>query len=600
MSAADELDELAKAPAPSEIAPDRSTPYLSSIGTALSAEASGLRDPIEGLAQLASHALPAGAVTAVNKANNWLREKGVPLAHLPESGDVTLDSYEKQRDARLKSEGLDTGFRTMGRVMAPTNYVVPAGAAASTAGKIGAAALAGKIGAAALAGKIGAAALAGGASGAAEPVTGDSFWDEKLSQVEKGAATALGALGLGHIVSSAIAPKLRDAVTTLANNDVVMTAGQMIGGLAKRGEEAAKSVPVLGSLIRSAEGRGIASFNRATVNKALEPIGDRLPDDVDVGHDAIKYAQDAASKAYKDVLPHLTWRPDAGFANDLADIQRSLGDLPGEYAKQFENIIKNRVGPLVTPTEYAGAAINEGQRAFPSAGGASVPTEGTSFLTGEQFKRAESALSNLSSELRGSSVAGERLLGQHLSDVNTAMRDALERQNPNHAGVLQAANNTYAMLARVENAAARRSTSTGIFTPGDLLQASKSADRSARKRAFAAGDALLQDWAESAHSVLGNKLPDSGTTERMLWDVGGGGGLAAIAHSNPAGAGAGLAAMAAYTSLGQRVVQQALLAAPAARAAIAAPAQAVVQGLGAPLAAGLSGGGAPPQPSENP
>ena len=80
------------------------------------------------------------------------------------------------------------------------------------------------------------------------------------------------------------------------------------------------------------------------------------------------------------------------------------------------------------------------------------------------------------------------------------------------------------MFVRVERAANQSAVSDGRFTPGALLQAAKAEEPTIRKRGFARGDALLQDWAQKAYDVMGNKLPDSGTTGRAAWDLLGAGG----------------------------------------------------------------------------
>src|ERR1700752_4927028 len=66
------------------------TPPVHQMGT-LESIGTGMRDPIEGLAQGLTHVLPTGVVRAGNKFNNWLRDQGVPLAEMPTGDDVTLD-----------------------------------------------------------------------------------------------------------------------------------------------------------------------------------------------------------------------------------------------------------------------------------------------------------------------------------------------------------------------------------------------------------------------------------------------------------------------------------------------------------------------------
>jgi hypothetical protein len=56
----------------------------------------------------------------------------------------------------------------------------------------------------------------------------------------------------------------------------------------------------------------------------------------------------------------------------------------------------------------------------------------------------------------------------------------------------------------------------GIFTPAQLEAAVRQTDRSARKGAFARGAAPMQELSGTATSVLGSKVPDSGTAARGM------------------------------------------------------------------------------------
>ncbi len=534
----DEVVQSGGTPEAMQAAPtktDKTIPYLSSIGDALSSEASGIRDAaIEGPAQLLTHVLPDPVLSAGNHLNNWLRDKGVPLPELPERNlasqvtgktNLTLDDYEKQREENIQRERAmrgDSGpdvFRAAGSAMSPTNYVLP-GAAETTLGRIG----------------LGA---AGGAlSGALNPVPHGDFWKEKAEQTAVGAGAGGGVGAAGEAVTSLIAPRVQAAAHTLLENGLSLTPGQTFGGVAKRAEEGLKSVPILGSAIRSGERNALESFNRATVNRSLEPIGAQLPAGITAGHEAIAEGQHILGRAYDDLLPNLHFGMDQQFGSDIQGIRQVVSEMPAPQAEQFENILRNRLGTRAGP---------DGQ------------------MDGETLKQVQSELTHLANTYRTSGDAAQRYLGYAIGDVNTAMRDALERQNPEYAPQLRNVNRAYAAFARVEGAANRRATAGGLFTPGDLLQSIKNGDKTARKRAFAAGDAMMQDWAESAHRVLGNTMPDSGTTERLLW-AGGAGGL--LFH-NPLVAAGAVAGAAPYTQPGMDLLRSYVTAAPEARAQLA-------------------------------
>jgi hypothetical protein len=180
---------------------------------------------------------------------------------------------------------------------------------------------------------------------------------------------------------------------------------------------------------------------------------------------------------------------DDEFIGDLAEIRTQVGELPPAQQSQFEAILNNRL------------LHRMGQ---------------TGELDGETFKTVESELGTLARTYKSSADAAHRGLGDAISDVTDAMRSGLERSSdPGIRKQLANANKSFAILTRVEDAAAARKASGGVISPGDLLGSIKKMDKSSRKRAFARGDALLQDFAQDAWDVLGNKMPDSGTPERL-------------------------------------------------------------------------------------
>ena len=61
----------------------------------------GMVDPIQGGAQLLSHAVPPAVERNVTAFNNWLSDIGVPLARLPSGG---MDQQTREREARIQAE----------------------------------------------------------------------------------------------------------------------------------------------------------------------------------------------------------------------------------------------------------------------------------------------------------------------------------------------------------------------------------------------------------------------------------------------------------------------------------------------------------------
>lgn len=336
------------------------------------------------------------------------------------------------------------------------------------------------------------AALAGGISGALEPIqNAGNYWWDKAIQV--GVGTGIGGV-LGTLASKVGSPVTKGVTgdaKTLIDAGVKLTPGQMIGGAAKGAEEKATSAPITGHFIAGALHEATKSFNIATINKALAPIGAKLPGNIPAGHEAVAAAGKALGTAYDQILPRMSLKVDKDFANGITQVVKQARDgiLPADKSAQLEAYLRARV---------------------------LAPFRKTGRLDGAQLKKVESDLTERASRYSRSNDPADRDFADAINAVKTSMRSALERQNPNFAPELQKINSGYAMLVRIQNAAQRRVTSGGVFTPGDLLGAIKATDKSVRKSAFARGDALLQGWGEAAQKVIGNRTPDSGTAGRMM------------------------------------------------------------------------------------
>jgi hypothetical protein len=346
-------------------------------------------------------------------------------------------------------------------------------------------------------GAMAAGALGGAAGGAMAPVTQGDFATQKAKEIGIGGllGAEIGAGGnvLGRMVNPAISPAAR----RLMEQGVRLTPGQMLGGAAKGAENR------LTSIIPTAPGaikRSIEDFNRVAYDKVLSRIG-KAYEGKEVGYEGINAVEKELSKEYNRILTPLRFKVDERFAADLQNLRDLAAEMPPDEARQFEAIVKNRVIKRMGP-------------------------EGA--MDGQTFKAVESELSEISRRLSRSEVEGQRDLGRAVDEVNAMMRENLERQNPSASAALRKINGAWAGFVRLRDAATNRVKSLGIFTPADLLTAAK---RSAGRRVFARGDALMQDLAKDAEEVLPNNLPDSGTVGRALMaDALLSGGSALFAH----------------------------------------------------------------------
>lgn len=483
----------------------------------------GLRDPIDGGAQLLTNLLPGGVVQAGNNLNNWLADKTGLVGRLPEGG---VDQQVRQQESAYQAQrGPDAGVdwaRIGGNVFNPANLALASKlpAAASTMGRIG----------------VG--ALGGAASAAMNPVTQEGdFASNKMQQVGVGAAG--GALvpaitaGIGRVVSPAAS---RNAELQLLQREGVRpTIGQALGGRWNATEEKLQSLPIMGDMIAKARNTARDDFNQAALNRVTAPIGRKA---TETGQAGVQQVGDMVGDAYTQAKSQLgNFRLDRQGVGELQKIRQMADMLPDETARgQFQKLW--------------GTLAND------------ISPNGT--IKAEAFKRIDSKLAKEAARFSGAPDAYQQQLGDALGEVRTSITQNALRANPNAAAMMKAADTAYANLVRVEGASKNALQTGGFFTPGQLGSAVRQADQSVRDRATARGTALMQDLAGAGQSVLGNKVPNSATADRLMLGAGGlGAGMLNPAIPLSLLGGAGL-----YTSPLQGLLRGAVTARPQAAQAV--------------------------------
>lgn len=381
------------------------------------------------------------------------------------------------------------------------------------------------------------ATLTGGAQGALggglQPVSpdGKDFWKEKGRQTQTGAAFGAGGGALVNRLSAMIKPNISDDVGVLMDRGVTPTPGQVLGGAFKTTEEKLTSVPILGDVIKGGQRRAIEQFNTAVYDDVLRPIGGTAPKSV--GRQAVAEVGDTLSQAYDDLLPKIGFRADPQFSSELANLRSLVSGLPEQNARTFERFVNDKIAKALGPNGR---------------------------MDGRTFKEIESVLSKEIGTFGRSTDAYQQQLADAFRTLQQSLRDGLSRSNQgvavnvngravDAAQRLADINLGWAKLARLEKAAGMQGAAEGVFTPAQLSSAVKTADKSVRNRAFARGDALLQDLSDPAKNVIGNVYPDSGTAGRVAAMLATGG----MGYVSPPAAVAAGAAMLPYTGLGQRV-----------------------------------------------
>jgi hypothetical protein len=485
----------------------------------------GATDPIEGAAQLLTHILPQGVVNAGNQANNWLADKTGLVPKIPQGGmnQLVADGereYQAKRAAAGES-GFD-GYRTLGNVASPANVAIasrmPLGAS--------------------LASRIAMGAGGGAATAAMNPVTDGDYWGNKGQQIATGAAFGGAVPVVSGAVSRFISPNAstNPALELLKNEGVRPTIGQTLGGRWNALEEKAQSIPIMGDAIANARRSTIDQFDQAAINRAAGKVGVNINES---GQNGVRRAGDALSQAYDDALSQIkVVKFDGQFAQDLNQLkgmaQSLTPDMRDKFNKKVSDVLAGRMS-------------------------------GNGSMLGETYKKVDSEIGGLAAKFGKSSVASESELGDAFSQLQNLLKQQAMRTNPQAADALKAADAGWANLVRVEGAAKAGKNADGMFTPAQLNSAIQQADGSVRGRSMARGTALMQDLANAGQNVIGNKVPNSFTTDRALI-AGGGIGAGLLNPAIPAGL---IAGAAAYTPQIQGLLRGLVSSRPQSAEAIA-------------------------------
>jgi hypothetical protein len=425
----------------------------------------GFMDPVYGAAQLGA------------RLDSDVAEGGLipPLpAEEREKRIEAIDQQVREREANISKragQGIDW-WRMVGNAANPINYGL------------------------ALIGGLPGAAAAGLMAGLTQPVTDPTdYFDKKMQDAAFSTAFGFGGGAVTHVAGAAVSPVVGNAARQLVNRGVDLTPGRLAGQLMSSAEDASRSIPWLGWFIKNAAQRSMGSYNIGVVNTVLTELGvPPIPRQIRPGRDAVDYLHQQMTDAYEQIVnaPGLQLLPDHQFITDMQRIRAFANGLGGGLPNTYDQRVNQALG-----MRLLGGSMN-----------------------GREFKMAEDEIGKLASTWGSSSLASERELGDAFSEVQSAMRAALQRQNPQVAEQLDRVNTAYAMFKRIQAASARRvgaGKEEGVFTPTDLAGGVRKLDTTKDKSAFARGDALLQDWAEWGQFVLPQRVPDSGTTERALW-----------------------------------------------------------------------------------
>jgi hypothetical protein len=335
------------------------------------------------------------------------------------------------------------------------------------------------------------AAVGGGAS-LMTPVTEGDFAEQKALQAGTGAVA-------GPVLDVLASPFARMGTPGGATPELQrlqqagvdvsrLTPGQQLGGTAKRIEESLKSVPFAGEVVRQAELRTFQDFNKGLLNNVVQQVNPKaqIPKAFDT-RGAVEFVEKEISKAYNKGLANIKFPVSDPFRNQVESIaSKYAANLSDENAKLLQKLVKNNVLDMMPANKV-------------------VP--------GGTLKRIDSDLGKFETQYLRSATSQDKTIGQALQEIKAEIRAVIGNQDP--TGEIKAANAAFADFLRIQAAAGQSRSPGGVFSPEQLMSATRSLDASLRKGQFARGQARMQKTAEAAREVMGTRVPDSGTPERL-------------------------------------------------------------------------------------
>ncbi len=318
----------------------------------------------------------------------------------------------------------------------------------------------------------------------------------------------------GEAAARVIAPPVMDAARRLYNQGVELAPWQSVGGSAKWAADKMSGWPIVGENITAATQRSADSAMRNRLNWALEPLGKKLPKDMELNREAIEHVSDSISKHFQQHIPGSVGQLDEGFHAAVHDLERRAvgysdpatgrfvrGDLPEPQAKQLEDIFDSQI-------------TRPFQGHYPDEHGLHIPGQ----IPGAVAQKTDIRLGEIGRGFASDQDFNNRELGRYVRELQDHFRDMVIRGSPAEAseGIRQA-KQASARYIPIRDAAASLGADDGRFSVAQYKSALYNNTLTNEQLATRTGGAdrvASQQFAEDAQSILPNKRPSSGTSER--------------------------------------------------------------------------------------
>ncbi len=310
--------------------------------------------------------------------------------------------------------------------------------------------------------------------------------------IDRTIGTGIGALTGGTLQK--VAPYATESAKKLIKRGVPVTVGDAVGGGLKKVEEALTSVPFVGSAIIGAKQRSKQGFDRTVYEEVLEPlkaIGVKPKEVVKgkTGNELYEAVERVVTKAYDDVVPTLN-------LPNRQSVQSKIDDAIYNSAETLDDNLEKVFFKDLEKIIYSKFDIDGN-------------------ISGNSFKQAVSQLRTKARKIGASqpTLFSDDLIGSY-KNVENALIGILKETNPSQKVKLDAIDKSFRRLLPVEKTVIQ--TEGGEFTADQVLRNIRKADTSLRNKDFARGKADMQPLVRAGQETIKQRLPNSGTAERIL------------------------------------------------------------------------------------
>ncbi len=316
-------------------------------------------------------------------------------------------------------------------------------------------------------------------------VYGSGVSEGDIGDRVKSGAVSAGISGTVGPVAQKVLPIVGSGARDLIKKGVQLTPGQatgntVVGGALKNLEETLNLVPLLGT--QKALDRSVTSFNKAVYNDIAKKINVKIPSNISA-----------------DDIPNFI------FNETTKALNKSASGLQIKGAKEFNKQINNII-------EDASKGLTKAEQNVLSRRLARLTGNSDDVISGKSVQDIDRTLRQLKTSYSTNPDPSSKFILDAVNDIDDLFISKLSGKG-NSVANYKNAKSAYGDFMTTAKAGTS-SVNDNIFTPNQLLRASKAADKSVGKKQTFLNQGTMQDIGKQGQDILGRNIGDSGTTIR--------------------------------------------------------------------------------------